>query len=164
MTARDEAERRLIKVCKNIDSIITAITEGMFHPSMKAKMDVLEAEKASLETQLRDIPVEDPITLHPGLADIYARKVANLAEALNAEDTRSEAADILRVLIDKLILTPDTDAPNGHKIELFGELGAILSLCNNGMGANAKTRSVSAGYGQVTMVAGAGFEPAAFRL
>ncbi len=164
ITARDDANRRLTKVCKDIDSIITAITEGMFHPSMKTKMDVLEAEKASLETQLRDIPAENPITLHPGLADIYARKVANLAEALSAEDTRSEAADILRGLIDKLILTPDTTAPNGHKIELFGELGAILSLCNNGMGANAKTRTVVAGIRQVTMVAGAGFEPAAFRL
>jgi site-specific DNA recombinase len=74
------------------------------------------------------------------------------------------AADTLRRPIDKLILTPDTDAPNGHKIELFGELGAILSLCNNEMGTNAKTRTVGAGVGQVTMVAGAGFEPAAFRL
>ncbi len=164
MTARDEAERRLTKVCKDIDSIISAIIEGMFHPSMKTKMDGLEAEKASLEAQLRDIPAEDPIALHPGLADIYGRKVANLANALNAEDTRSEAADILRGLIDKLILTPDTDASNGHKIELFGELGAILSLCDNGMGANAKTRTDGASIRQVTMVAGAGFEPAAFRL
>ena len=113
---------------------------------------------------MRDIPAKDPITLHPGLSDIYARKVANLAEALNAEDTKTEAADILRGLIDKLILTPDATAPNGHKIELFGELGAILSLCNNGMGTNAKTHAVGVGYRQVTVVAGAGFEPAAFRL
>jgi site-specific DNA recombinase len=127
---------------------------------MKTKMDGLEAEKANLEAQLRDIPAEDPITLHPGLADIYARKVANLAEALNAEDTRSAAADILRGLIDKLIFTPDSDAPNGHKIELYGELGAILSLCNNGMSANAKTRTVGAGIRQLTMVSGAGFAEA----
>ena len=164
ISARDEAKRHLVKVCKDIDNIITAITEGMFHPSMKTKMDGLEAEKAGLEAQLHDIPTADPITLHPGLADIYARKVANLAHALNAEDTKAEAADILRSLIDKLILTPDPTAPNGHKIELFGELGAILSLCNNGMGQKAKNRTVGAGVLQVTMVAGAGFEPAAFRL
>jgi hypothetical protein len=105
--------------------------------------------------QLRGIPKADPITLHPGLADIYARKVANLAEALNAEDTKAEAADILRGLIDKLIPTPDPTAPGGHKIELFGELGAILSLCDNGMAANVKTRTVVAGVSQMTMVAGA---------
>ena len=155
ISARGEAERRLTKACKDIDSIITAITEGMFHPSMKTKMDGLEADKASLEAQLRSIPAADPITLHPGLADIYARKVVNLAEALNAEDTKAEAADILRSLIDKLILTPDPTAPGGHKIELFGELGAILSLCDNGIGTNAKTRTVGAGVRQVTMVAGA---------
>jgi site-specific DNA recombinase len=67
-------------------------------------------------------------------------------------------------LIDKFILTPDTTAPNGHKIELFGELGAILSLCNDGMDGNAKTRRVTAGLLQMFLVAGAGFEPAAFRL
>ena len=83
-------------------------------------------------------PKADPITLHAGLADIYAGKVANLAEALKAEDTKAEAADILSSLIDKLILTPDPTAPGGHKIELFGELGAILSLCDNGMATNAK--------------------------
>ena len=114
--------------------------------------------------QLRGIPKADPITLHPGLADIYARKVANLAEALNAEDTKAEAADILRGLIDKLIPTPDPTANGGREIELFGVLGAILALYDKGMATNAKTRTVGAGVRQVTMVAGAGFEPAAFRL
>ncbi len=74
----------------------------MFYPSMKAKMDGLEAKKAHFEVQLRGIPMVNSVTLHPGLADIYARKVTNLAESLNAEDTKAEAADILRGLIDKL--------------------------------------------------------------
>ncbi len=162
--ARDDAQRLLTKICKDIDSIITAITEGMFHPSMKAKMDTLESDKASLEAQLRAIPAEDPIAIHPGLADIYAKRVAHLAEALNAADTKAEAADILRGLIDKIILQPDPDAANGHKIELHGELGAILSLCDNAVTTNAKARSGATGIKQLTMVAGAGFEPAAFRL
>ena len=138
-------------------SIITAITEGMFHPSMKAKMDTLEAEKASVTAHLRQIPAEDPVAIHPGLADIYAKRVANLAESLNVEDTKAEAADILRGLIDKIILQPDPDAPNGHKIELYGELGAILSLCDIGIGTNAKARSGATGVRQVTVVAGAGY-------
>ena len=104
--------------------------------------------------QLRGIPKADPITLHPGLADIYARKVANLAEALNAEDTKAAAADILRGLIDKLIPTPDPTANGGREIELFGVLGAILSLYDKGMATNAKTRTIGAGVGQVTLVAG----------
>lgn len=44
-------------------------------------------------------------TLHPCLANIYASTTADLATALNAEDTREEAADILRGLIEKIVLT-----------------------------------------------------------
>ena len=87
-----------------------------------------------------------------------------MADALNDEGSKAEAADILRGLIEKIILRPDPDAANGHAIELFGELGAILSLCDKGLGTNAKARTRGAGLRQVTVVAGAGFEPAAFRL
>ena len=127
-------------------------------------MDVLEADKADLETRLQDIPDAAPVAIHPGLADIYARKVANLADALNDANTKVEAADLLRGLIDKIVLRPEVGAPGGHAIELFGELGAILSLCDNGMGTNAKARSRATGIRQVTMVAGTGFEPVTFRL
>ena len=127
-------------------------------------MDALEDEKARLKAQLADVPEPEPVAIHPGLADTYVRTIADLATALNADDTRHEAADILRGLIEKIMLTPDLTAPNGHSIELFGELGAILALCGDPDGTNAIARRVSAGYRQVTVVAGAGFEPATFRL
>jgi hypothetical protein len=157
LSARSGAEQELAKVIKEIDNIITAITQGMFHPSMKARMDALEADKARLAAQLVDLPEPEPITLHPGLADTYARTIADLVTALNADDTRDEAADVLRGLIEKIVLTPDPTAPNGHAIELYGELGAILTLCGDGTGTNAKARRGTAGFRQVTMVAGAGY-------
>ena len=43
-------------------------------------------------------------------------------------------------------------------------LGAILSLCDYGLGTNANAHRCGGRSGQETMVAGAGFEPAAFRL
>ena len=119
-------------------------------------MDTLEADKARPAAQLADLPEPEPITLHPGLADTYARTIADLVIALNADDTREEAADILRGLIEKIVLTPEATALNGHAIELYGELGAILTLCGDGDGTNAKARRGSAGFRQVTMVAGAG--------
>ena len=164
LSARATAEQELAKVTKEIDNVITAITQGMFHASMKARMDTLEADKARLTAQLSDIPEPEPVIVHPGLADAYARKVADLATALNTADAREEASDILRGLFEKIVLTPDAGVPNGHSIELFGELGAILALCTEAELANGKARTVGAGSRQVTMVAGAGFEPAAFRL
>jgi site-specific DNA recombinase len=90
--------------------------------------------------------------------------MASLSEALNDVATRSEAADLLRGLIEKVLPHPDPTALHDHRIELFGELAAILSLCNGGLSTNAKARTGGAGFRQVTVVAGAGFEPAAFRL
>jgi site-specific DNA recombinase len=164
LAARGEQERRLAKVLRDIENIVTAITEGMFHPSMKAKMDALEAERLGLEAKLAALPEPEPVAIHPGLAETYARKVSDLAAALNDPEARPEATELLRGLIQKATLTPDPDAANGHLIELRGELGAILSLCGSDIATNAKARTGGAGVRQVTMVAGAGFEPAAFRL
>ena len=105
-------------------------------------------------------------------ADYPNPKVATFCTALwltftlplNADDTREEAADILRGLIEKIAVRPDAAAPSGHAIELHGELGAILTLCGAGDGTNAKARRNAAGFRQVTMVAGTGFEPVTFRL
>lgn len=153
-----QAERQLAKVVKEIDNIVTAIAQGMFQLSMKAKMDGLEVERASLEAKLAALPQIEPVVLHPRLAEIYGRKISDLVRALNEEDTRPEAADLLRGLIEKIILRPDPDAPNGHVIELYGELGAILSLCPAPGAVNGKTRTVGAVIRQLTMLAGAGFE------
>ena len=56
LAARGEQERRLAKLLRDIENIVTAIMEGMFYPSMKAKMDALEAERAELEAKLAVLP------------------------------------------------------------------------------------------------------------
>ncbi|WP_296644921.1 recombinase family protein [Roseinatronobacter sp.] len=164
LAARSDQERRLAKVRRDIENIVTAITEGMFHPSMKTKMDALEGERAELEAKLAALPDPEPVAIHPGLAETYARKVADLATALNDPEARAQAADLLRGLIENVKMMPDPDAPNGHRIELVGELGAILSLYGSDIATNAKARSGATGIRQVTMVAGTGFEPVTFRL
>lgn len=147
LAARGDQERRLAKVTKEIDAVVTAITQGMFHPSMKAKMDALEAERADLEAKLAALPEPDPVAIHPGLSETYARKVTDLAEALNDPEARPEAAELLRGLIESVTLTPDPDAPDGHVIELRGELGAIFALRDNDLAANANARRGAAGVG-----------------
>ena len=164
LSQRRDAERRHAKVLREIDAIVSAITAGMFHISMKTKMDALEAERLELATKLQTLPEPEPIALHPGIADVYASKISDLVKGLNEPGDKAEAAEILRSLIERIILRPDEDAANGHVIELYGELGAILSLCAGSGGTNTKARTIGAGRRQVTMVAGAGFEPAAFRL
>ena len=57
-------------------------------------------------------------------------------------------------------MIPNTDAPNGHYIELVGELVGILALGE----AQTTKPAASAGLWSETMVAGVGFEPTTFRL
>jgi site-specific DNA recombinase len=80
--------------------------------------------------------------------------VVNLAEALNEEDTRLEAAEYLRELIEEIRLVPKDGK---LQVELYGELAALLNL------ANERPRSKETAA-QITLVAGVGFEPTTFRL
>jgi hypothetical protein len=117
MSARTTAESELRSVRQKIEQIVTAITEGMYHPSMKARMDDLEARRAVLEAQLGELGApEEPIRFHPGLAETYRKKVSDLSGALNAEATRPEAIEHLRTLVSEIRLHPDPIAPGGHAV------------------------------------------------
>jgi len=83
--------------------------------------------------------------LHPNVATVYREKIARLREALNAEDTRTEAAETIRGLIEEVRLVPEEGR---LRVELSGELAALISL------ANQHPRS-SGTRVPVTLVAGA---------
>jgi site-specific DNA recombinase len=81
---------------------------------------------------------------------------------LNNEHHRTEAAEILRGLVDRIELTPKKE--NGTQtltIELRGALAGILSLATNG---ERPLQDSGLSVREITLVAGAGFEPATFRL
>ena len=71
--------------------------------------------------------------LHPNLSQLYRQQVARLVEALNDEHHRTEAAEIIRGLVDRIVLTPkEEDGTQTLTIELRGALAGILSLATNG--------------------------------
>jgi site-specific DNA recombinase len=157
---RASYEAELKTVASNIDKIVEAITEGMFHKSMKAKMDDLEARQVELTAKLAAMTDEEPILLHPSLAQVYGQKIHNLADSLNDAETKPRAMELLRGLISEVRLHPDETASGNHSIELYGELASILAL---GDARNDEPRRVTGGV-SVSMVAGVGFEPTTFRL
>jgi site-specific DNA recombinase len=63
--------------------------------------------------------------LHPKLAEVYRATVADLHAALNDPEARTEAADILRGLIERITVRDD---PHGHVIELTGDIVKLLTL------------------------------------
>ena len=49
---------KLKQIQKQIDNLIEAITNGMFHPSMKEKMDALEQEKSSYQSKIAELQLK----------------------------------------------------------------------------------------------------------
>ena len=161
----DAWKAELVKVEKQIRGIIEAIKAGMFHESMKAEMDTLEARKTELNTLLADAPEDTPDIL-PSASAIYAKKVSALTKALNRREERQEAAETLRGLIEKISLTPGPERGEIYAT-LHGELGTILNWTERqAIGKAVKTTKPAADATglSLSVVAGAGFEPTTFRL
>jgi hypothetical protein len=76
---------------------------------MKAEMERLEARKSELEQALSTAEAPPPL-LHPKLAEVYRRRITSLAEALAREETRIEAAEIIRSLVSRSIHPVSTAA------------------------------------------------------
>jgi site-specific DNA recombinase len=107
--------------------------------------------------------VDEPVRLHPNLAAAYRRKVAALQTLLQQEATRTEAVEIIRALIDQVILRPT--AEGSLEVELVGDLASMVHLAQRADGGAPTAGDVPEEFARsVKVVAGAGFEPAAFRL
>jgi hypothetical protein len=84
-------------------------------------------------------------------------KAEPLHEAFTDPGLRDDALDILRGLIERVVVHPGDAGP---QIELVGEIVRMVEL-----GLNAKQAALPGEAAcSVKVVAGAGFEPATFRL
>jgi hypothetical protein len=80
------------------------------------------------QTQLKELIDQAPPSaphLHPKLAEVYRAIVADLHVALSDPNARTEAAEILRGLIDRITVRND---PYGHMVELTGDIVKLLTL------------------------------------
>lgn len=111
---------------RGIRRIVEAVRDGYRTPEMKSELIELEARKAQLQRELSS--AEEPVVLfHPNMAKEYRRRVRGLIAALNAANDRAAAANLLRGLVDRIVLCP---TPDGYDVEIVGDLAGILSLAN----------------------------------
>ncbi len=119
-------QKTLAKIEKAIAGIIAAIEDGMYQPSMKARMDDLERQKTEIVTRMAQAPADIP-DIHPNIANLYRRRVEHFSDALNDPDGGRQAAEALRSLIGEIVLTPGEKRGEVHAT-LRGELFGILEL------------------------------------
>ena len=126
-SAHDAARRRELDVVqRKLAGVIDAIADGLRAPGLQQRLDELEARKAELERDLGAAPAASP-RLHPRLADVYRQKVESLGAALQGPDA-TEALEVVRSLIERVVLHPVPGGQRGFEIELVGEIGAMVKL------------------------------------
>ena len=161
-TARAHIEKRKSDVDRKISGIFKAIEDGLYEPSMKDRLEELKIQRDAIaqETFIPE-PLAMDILQHPRAAEIYGRWVGRLEQSLEGENP-FEAMELIRSMIDHILLTPNADG-NALDATLYGSLAQILSVCNEISGTKKRPEDDASGR-LLSVVAGAGFEPAAFRL
>jgi DNA invertase Pin-like site-specific DNA recombinase len=143
-SAKRDVERIGTRIKKLLNLMLddeVAVDEG------KAEMKALDARRKELQAQL-DTADAPPTLLHPEMSELYRQKVTTLAHALEAAETRTEAREALRGLIDAITLIPEEGV---LRIELKGNLAAMLGATVQSK-RSPQTGDLSL---QVSMVAGA---------
>jgi len=125
----DTDTRALARIERAVAGIMAAIEDGLYQPSMKARMAELHREKAEITARLAQAPDDVP-DVHPGIAEIYKRKVAALTETLGDPDTRLDASSDIRSLVGKIVLHPGEKRGEVHAT-LHGSLMGILDFTND---------------------------------
>jgi site-specific DNA recombinase len=153
----------LTQVTRKLDTLIEAIADGLRSDGLQAKLEALESRKKALERGLTDNSSLAP-RLHPNLSALYRRKVARLHESLADPSIRDEALGNLRGLIESVVMHSQED---GFTIELVGEIANMVALAlgpDTQKAASGEAAVPASFRRSVKVVAGAGFEPATFRL
>ncbi len=161
------------KLAKERENIIQAIKDGVPGALVKDDLTSLSARSEELEEILSSAPKSPRPLLHPTMARRYREEVRDLQKSLNDESKRGEAAELLRGLIEKIVLTP-VAGEKELSLDLYGDLAGILRAASkeNSMKKFAPKEkrpgqiAVNDNYPpkSLALVAGAGFEPTTFGL
>jgi site-specific DNA recombinase len=147
---RKNLNLELEKIQTEQNKLIEAIKAGIPGEMVKDEMLALKERRSAITEKLKATLAPVP-RLHPNLSLIYKNKVANLIDALNNDDTITEANEAIRQLIETIRLVP---FKSRLKIELYAELAALLNL---GLAPKNDPPLDNSKRVQVAVVAGARF-------
>ncbi|WP_374292947.1 recombinase family protein [Paenirhodobacter enshiensis] len=163
-------EKELAKAIREQDVLVNALLAGTPPERIKAKMEQLASRQKQLEQELATADARPaPVRVHPAMAGTWQDRIRALISGLAEPDQEGEAREAIRGLIEKIVATPVPTKGKRMSLDLtlYGDLAGILALSLGAdlMSEQQKTSVLREVAESVEfLVAGAGFEPAAFRL
>ena len=156
-------QRELTDTERRLKGLLSAIENGAWNDSVRERLSEVEARKADVTERLTAALKPPPAPrLTAAAAEIYRPKVGDLEASLNDAEIKTEAAEALRRLIAKVVLSPDATAPDGMRAELHGELASILQAglragpCGEGSSPQRRERCFGNGCSWGPSVGGCG--------
>lgn len=117
------AERQIERIETRRKKLIEMVMSGVPPAEVKDEMIANAARREEMKAKLAAADAPPPL-LHPEMAELYRQKVTRLAQALEHPETRTEASEALRGLIDAIVLTPNQgETPNRAERESGGDAG-----------------------------------------
>ena len=167
---RAPLERELAEIERKLKRAQTMCLEGAIETEeLKTISAPLKTRRSEIQARLATDTAPLVIQLHPGAAEAYRRLAENLHQAIEGDDGE-EVRTELRKLIDRVDFIP-MEGLGKFQLEVHGSLAALLALgeARNAKNPTAGSREVSVDQSltsgcEVMLGAGAGFEPATFRL
>jgi hypothetical protein len=140
----------LARIERQLQKLFEALLDDGDSKTIVRNMQALEARQEALEAELSQADSPPPL-LHPNMAEVYHRQIRELHAALTSDRSKTEAAEILRMLIDAIVLTPEDGELS---VYLKGDLAGILTLAQNKAKPLARVAKGSGSLArQVTLVA-----------
>ncbi len=88
--------------------LIEAIKSGVPGADVKDEMIAIGERRKIVEAELANID-EEPVLLHPAMAYRSQEEIERLLHTINDDECRVEATEIIRSLVDRIVLTPNED-------------------------------------------------------
>lgn len=146
---RDERDAELREVTAGVERLKAAILKGVDASLFAAELNRMGRRKAELEAETSIAADETPpALLHPWLARVYRGKIEHLLDAFETGGRRGEAQEIIRGLIDAVVMMPQDGVLHA---EVRGDLATMLVLASETRRASEAEASEAR---QVKMVAG----------
>lgn len=127
---RSALERELVTVSGQATKMNDFLMQGLGDPARtNALLQPLLQRERDLKQQIAGVAAPSVVVLHPAARDRYLDAVGRLHETLG-NDGESEAAKVIREVIENVVLHPVGTSRNRHtappKIEIVGRLEALI--------------------------------------